>query len=153
MVKKQKTCRHIQCDDELYLGGFCQAHHDESERQRIRRKDAINALHNLSIDGRLPDAPTLREELHRIGNWWQRACVSVQQKISSELLPYDEASYALEWCIALAQEIVDAERAFRTGAAIGGGYDATREWVWDRFNFLEQGLSSNGMPRDNVSRK
>jgi hypothetical protein len=59
----------------------------------------------------------------------------------------DEAGYAIEWSIALAKEIVDAEIAFRNGAVPSYSLESTREWVWDRFRNLEKGLMSNGIKR------
>lgn len=63
-------------------------------------------------------------------------------------MPADEADAALEWCIALAQEIIDAERAHRTGGRVSDKLEATRHWVWDRFNNLEAGRHSNGTARE-----
>ena len=79
--------------------------------------------------------------------WWNRACGVVQSQYGTELMPLDEAEYACEWCIALAQEIVDAEIAVRAGKRIPDSLEATRFWVWERFKFLETGLRSNGLPR------
>jgi hypothetical protein len=63
-------------------------------------------------------------------------------------MPLDEAEYALEWCIALAQEIVAAEYRLRNGLGISDlRLDFTRRWVWERFSNLEAGLRSNGLTR------
>jgi hypothetical protein len=59
----------------------------------------------------------------------------------------DEAEYAIEWCIALAKEIVDAEIAFRKGTPSSYSLESTREWVWERFHNLEKGIMSNGIKR------
>lgn len=61
----------------------------------------------------------------------------------------DEVEPAKEWCISLAQEIVDAEIAIRNGVRPSYTFEATRLWVWDRFNNLESRLMSNGVPRQN----
>ena len=63
-------------------------------------------------------------------------------------MPRDEADYAAEWCIALAQEIVEAERAVIAGKSIPVSFTLTGEWVWERFRNLEAGLRSNGASRE-----
>jgi hypothetical protein len=61
----------------------------------------------------------------------------------------DETKYAIDWCIALAQELVDAERASRTSAPFDPTkLEYTRQWVWERFGNLERGLMSNGVKRE-----
>jgi hypothetical protein len=61
----------------------------------------------------------------------------------------DEAEYAIEWCIALAIEIVDAEMLYRNGEMPLDSLTHTRFWVWERFKNLENGLRSNGIERSN----
>lgn len=148
MIRKiQKTCRHADCDNFPYLGGLCREHDEEDRRKRKRRATAIDTLHTGVIDGRIPEDLALRDELQKIQAWWDKACRAVQQRQTIEPLPLDEADYALEWCIALAQEIVDAELAHRAGNTPGHGLEHVRHWVWERFGFLTQGLHSNGTAR------
>ena len=64
-------------------------------------------------------------------------------------MPREEADYALEWCIALARELVAAELAIREGQEPGFSLETTRAWVWERFRSLKAGLRSNGLPREN----
>ena len=113
-----------------------------------RRKAALDALHKSEIEGRPPENAELRDELFRIQKWWYRACDAVNYAREDEVL-LDEAKYATEWCIALAQEIVDAEIASRNGQPIPISLERTRDWVWDRFLNLEKGLMSNGVNRPN----
>ena len=148
-MKKKRVCRVSGCNDVPYLGGLCKKHHDEYIRRTQRRDAAIHALHTGAVGERLPDDTSLREELLRLRQWWARACNAVQRQRDEEFMPLDEAEYALEWCITLAQEIIDAELLFRAGK--NSTYDsllANRSWVWERFNFLESGLRSNGLPRN-----
>ena|SRR3989442_9408380 len=152
MTRRKRLCRASGCSEEPYLGGLCRKHHEEKTIRTQRRDVAIHTLHTAMIEGRLPNDRTLREELLRLREWWDRACIAVQTNRGSELMPLDEAEYALEWCISLAQEIVDAERALRDGNTVGCLLAATREWVWDRFKNLEAGLRSNGLPRNTASR-
>jgi hypothetical protein len=145
---KPRSCREPRCDEAVHLGGLCQKHHEEDSRRSRRRDAAVGALHTLIIDGRLPEGPGLREELLNLRPWWDRACDAVQTNRGSQLMPLDEAEFALEWCISLAQEIVDAELAVRSGRTIENSLGYTREWVWERFKNLEAGRRSNGLARD-----
>lgn len=86
----------------------------------------------------------LRDELLRLITWWHRACNAVNYGRKDPVLR-NEAEYAVEWCIALAQEISDAELAFRNGESPSPALAVTRVWVWDRFRNLEEGLVSNGI--------
>jgi choline dehydrogenase-like flavoprotein len=147
MKKNIRRCRVSGCPEDPYLGGLCKAHHEKDAVHDRRRDAAVHALHTAMINDRLPDDPTLREELFQLREWWNRACLAVQAQRSGHLMPLDEAEYALEWSISLAQEIVDAEIAVRNGRPVGKSLDATRDWVWGRFRNLEAGLQSNGVPR------
>jgi len=75
-------------------------------------------------------------------------CGVLQTERGTILMPRDEADYAAEWCIALAQEIVEAERAVIAGKSIPVSFTLTGEWVWERFRNLEAGLRSNGASRE-----
>lgn len=147
MRRQHKTCRERNCEEPPYLGGLCEKHHEEDSLRKRRKEAAIQCLHVGVVDGRLPENPELREELSRLRKWWNRACQAVQSRHDATHMPLDEADYALDWCIALAQAIMDAELAFRSGERIPDSLAATRHWVWDRFNNLEAGLRSNGTPR------
>ncbi len=145
-MRKKLKCREYKCSTPPYLGGLCKEHHAERTERHRRRDAALTALETVTIEGSLPKNPELRDELLKIRGWWDRACSSVRSKRKDEVL-WDEAEDAIGWCIALAQEIVDAEIAFRTGKQPSISLEGTRHWVWDRFNNLEAGLRSNGVKR------
>jgi hypothetical protein len=145
---KRKQCAKYRCTEEPCLGGLCKKHYEESIKKEIRRNAALSALHKAEIEGRLPDNPALREELFLIRKWWFRACDSLNYGRKDEIL-LDEAEYAIEWCIALAQEIVDAEIASRNKQPIPDSLEYTKDWVWERFSNLEKGLMSNGIEHPN----
>ena len=146
MSRRRRECANQGCSKIPYLGGLCKEHYEEKAEKERRRDGAVNALHTATIADRLPENLELRDELFRLRNWWDRACNAVNYNRRDEVLG-DEAEYAIEWCIALAQEIVDAEIAFRAGNRPSSSLGATREWVWDRFRNLESGLMSNGVKR------
>ncbi len=146
MRRRKRECARSKCFEAPYLGGLCKEHHEEKLERESRRHTAVNALHTMTIDGRQPDNTELRNELLRLRNWWDMACNAVNYNRKDQMFG-DEAQYAVEWCIALAQEIVDAELASRNGKTISSSLDFTREWVWDRFCNLEAGLMSNGVKR------
>jgi len=108
----------------------------------------VKALHYGLIDGALPSDAEIREELVRLRRWWQAACDSLISRIPHPSLK-DQAEPATSWCIALVQELIDAERAIRAGKPVDNTtrLNGTREWVWDRFGNLERGLMSNGVAR------
>lgn len=57
----------------------------------------------------------------------------------------DEAESTISCCIALVQELIDAERAIRAGKPFDVTMlNGTRQWVWERFGNLERGPMSNG---------
>lgn len=145
--KTLRMCSQAECEEPPYLGGLCQEHYEDESSKKARRNAALEALHRGVIDGYLPEDTAMREELLRIRHWWDKACRAVQQQRSIEPLPLDEAEYALEWCIALAHEIVDGERVIRSGQTPCYAFEYTRNWVWQRLGFLEHGLRSNGTPR------
>lgn len=126
---------------ELYI-------HPENSRRAQGREMAKHALHTGKVGDRLPDDAALRDELSKLRKWWDRACLAVQTRHDGDLMPFDEAEYALEWSVSLAREIVDAELALREGKTVSDSLTATRYWVWDRFNNLERGLRSNGVERN-----
>ena len=139
-------CSKYGCKEPPYLGGLCKAHNEENRHKEVRRDAAIHALHFGSIDGSYPKNAELHEELEKIRKWWHRACDAVNYGRVDDVL-LDEAEYALKWCISLAQEIVDAEIAYRTDASVSESFAYTKQWVWERFQNLEAGLMSNGIER------
>lgn len=121
-------------------------HYEEDQRKYMLRNAAIDALHMGMIDGQFPERSELIEELQKIRKWWSRACDAVNYERQDPVL-MDEAPYAVEWCIRLAEQFVETERAFRSGVKPSWLLESTKEWVWDRFKNLEAGLMSNGIER------
>ncbi|KAF0190353.1 MAG: hypothetical protein FD165_2777 [Gammaproteobacteria bacterium] len=150
-MKRKNVCRVYRCTEPPYLGGLCKVHADEDHNKTQRRSTAVDALHYGVIDKALPSNPAYQDDFSRLCRWWNAACDSVNHRIPHKVLR-DEAESALGWCIALAQDIIDAERAFRSGAT----YDSTlldhqRKLTWERFDNLERGLMSNGVERPKSS--
>ena len=129
-----------------YRNGLCDEHYEENQRKKLRRDAATGTLHSGVIDGRLPDNTALREELFRIRKWWFRACDSINNKNEDKVLR-DEAEYALEWCIAIVQEIIEEELATRRGTSVNILSHEIKRIAWERFENLEAGLMSNGVVR------
>lgn len=148
MRKKRRTCIARGCEEEAAIGGYCEEHYQDHTREEARRNAAVSALHTGLVAGQLLENQPLREEFFKLQDWWHDACRSVQTKRDVRNVPYDEAEYALEWCIRLAQEIIDADAVIKAGKTTDYQLDHTRQWVWDRFRNLEAGLRSNGLPRE-----
>jgi len=122
-------------------------HAREAEVNAQREEDALELLHRCVIDGSVPSDPMIRDEFERLAPWWRRACDSVNNVLPDVILQ-DEARAAVHWCINLAKELVDAERAIRSGKTFDRTLlNHTRQLVWERFGNLERGLMSNGIER------
>lgn len=147
MKKRIHQCHETGCLDTPYLGGYCRKHHGIRELKEQRRSAAVRLLHFSVVDDRIPDHPELKAELFKLQNYWRDACDVNIYRRGTKTMPLDEAPYATEWCIALAQEIVDAELAYRAGGQPASGLEYCQEWVWNRFNNLDKGLQSNGIER------
>ena len=146
-MKRKRHCSVYRCEEPPYLGGLCQAHAEEARVKAQRRDDALEVLHYGVIDGALPSDIEIREELVRLGRWWRAACDSLNYRIPYAILK-GEAEPATSWCIALAQELIDAERAICAGKSFDKTMlNGTRQWVWERFGNLERRLMSNGVAR------
>ena len=145
-MRKIHECRIAHCSEAPFQNGLCKEHYEEQRDKQVRRNAAIDVLHRGIIDGRLPEKQELREELTRVCKWWDRACRAVNFNSKDELLG-DEASYALEWCIAIAQEIFDEELTFRHRSIGNSLSKEIRRSFWERFENLEAGNMSNGIPK------
>lgn len=140
-------CKASGCEKPPYLGGFCEAHHKEDQAKAQRRAEAIDLLFRSVVDDDLLRTAELREELERLQRWWQRACQEMRSPGTDPIFG-DEAQYAFEWCVILAEDMIGAERATRQGnPPISSRLEITRKRVWERFRNLERGLMSNGVPR------
>ena len=145
-MKKIRGCRESRCFEPPYRDGLCEEHYEMYRRNKLRRDAAIETLHTAVIGGRLPDNPELHEELIKIRKWWDRACRSVINNFEDEVLR-DETEYASEWCIAIVQEIIDEELSYRQGSSERTFSKEIKRLAWERFENLEAGLMSNGVPR------
>lgn len=129
------------------MGGLCQQHFEESEKRHQRFMEAADVLHTGSIDGEYIGAGPLRDELHRIQDWWRQIC-SAEMAGREHPILRDETEYGTHWCIAIAQEIIDAERDRRAGKPGDTEYRKyKRAEAWKRFENMERGLMSNGVAR------
>lgn len=147
MKRRMRECAKEDCFEPPHLGGLCEKHHKEKAERERRCEAALDALHFGKIADRVAENHELRDELFQLRQWWFKVCQSIISE-KDEMLG-DEAKHASEWCIALAQEIVDAEIAFRAGNSTPShSLITTREWVWERFHNLETGLMSNGAQRE-----
>lgn len=143
------TCSYDRCSADPYRGGLCEEHYGEKCVEEELRSSAIRSLHRLSIDGSIPKSEVVRDELLRIGRWWTDICMTVQSG-GRHLVLGEEIAYAQDWCIRLSEQLVLFERAVRSGTDLHERklmLHATRTWVWERFENLEKGLMSNGIPR------
>jgi len=147
MSRQKRHCRSTGCLQDPYLGGLCQRHFEEDEHNKKRREEAVAALHSGIVDGNIPTDQALRDDLRRICKCWDRACQVLHAGSGTGLMPVDEAEPATEWCIELAREIVEAQRALAAGKPMPASLAFTGDWVWERFRNLEAGLRSNGTPR------
>jgi hypothetical protein len=148
-LKKIRECREYRCTEPPYRDGLCEEHYEENKSKQLRHDAAVNALHMGIIDGRVLDNQELRGELLKVRKWWDRACRSVNYNVEDEILR-DEAQSALEWCIAIAQEIIDEELAYRSDNSKSFSKEISKEIkriAWERFENLEAGLMSNGVAR------
>lgn len=146
MGKKKSVCFEYRCHEPPHIGGRCSKHHEEQKRKQRDREDALEALNNVKVDGSSPSNSSLQEQLFDIRKWWFRACDALAYRRTDSILR-DEAEYAQEWCIALAKEIVTAERAVRSGKGPDFMLEHTSKMVYERFSNMEKGLMSNGVPR------
>lgn len=91
--------------------------------------------------------PSLREELEALRErWWVVCDVRISQRGRREL-PLDEALAAEQWCVELAAELVDADRAIAEGRPTSPRLDYWRRETAERFANLDAGLRSNGTAR------
>ena len=143
---KKLTCRKGRCKEPPFLGGLCKAHHEEDHAKELARRAAIEALTTLTIDGKLPHKSGLKDELLKAARWWDRACMALRSERQDSVLK-DETEYATEWCIAIANAIIQEETSFRAGREPDATTLYLKKLSWERFENLEAGLMSNGVKR------
>ncbi len=148
VARKSKNCRKLHCyRPSASPGGLCQQHIDEETIRHQRREVAISVLHTGSYNEQYMIEEPFIEEWKRVRRWWHQACDAYNNQRTHPVL-HDETEYALDWCVGIAQELIDAQRDVRAGKQ---GDTPTRQYVreqfWERFENMEKGLMSNGIAR------
>lgn len=145
--KRPPTCLVHGCEESPFLGGYCKQHHEERAQAEREQNEAKTIICDSTVDDGPVTDVALKEELERLKTWWYDA-VDALRFHSEKRVPKEEAELALSWCLSLAKEMVKAERLRRQGDQTDPyALFSTRHWVWERFNSLEAGLRSNGVPR------
>lgn len=138
-MKKHGKCKARKCNESAQIRGLCRRHHDEQKRADELRQDGQSLLEKGLLDQEHATVEWIRTDLLKLRPWWTRisAAMSLQNE---EHDPKDEMPYAKEWCMALAIEMVKAERASRTGVPWDHGKaEIVRDRVWRRLEGLEAG--------------
>jgi hypothetical protein len=147
MKKSKTTCTKSRCDEAPFLGGLCKEHAEEDRREELLRRVAISLLERGSIDGELISNSEIKDEVKRICDWWHRVCHARNAGVEDPVL-LDETHYGIAWCIAIAKELYQSEIAYRNEEYFNEEHSRhLRKFTWDRFESLEKGLMSNGIPR------
>lgn len=147
MKRSHRICSRPGCDLAPHLGGLCEQHNLEHEREKEKRTRALDALHRRLPDVSAQYAGELADEWRVLHSRWDRVCNVVNGQRGTKSLPLSDAEYAIDWCIALAKELLSAEDALATGKKPPSSLEITRGWVNERFENLEAGFMSNGLPR------
>jgi hypothetical protein len=148
-MAKQRVlkCRFPGCSESPYLGGLCEKHHDENQAKELLRDLAITALHHGALHDKVLTDSALRTELDELRIHWHRVCNTMNFGARYPEMSADEAEFASDWCISLAQELIKAQQAINQGKSVPLSLESTRSWVWERLRNLEAGLTSTGRPR------
>lgn len=146
---KKRTCIIYNCKNEPYMTGLCEEHYKEDKIKKDRRDSAIRALHSYTINDTLPTNENLQMEFEQLCEWWHRVCTALNTNVGTTLMPLNEVLDAKEWCIILAQKIIDDELDYQSGKQKKNSFDLNREQLWNKFKNLEKGLTSNGLQRNN----
>jgi len=144
--RRSSSCKKSRCEEPAEIMGLCHEHYAEHVEAQMCCDEAIRVLHHGILDGQTIQKTELAEEFRKLQEWWRRACDSINFQRKDPILR-DEAKYASEWCISLAQVIIKEERLFRNGNVRPPPWNFIRDSVWDRFKNLEEGLMSNGVAR------
>lgn len=147
MNRRRKRCRRANCEQEAASDGLCTAHAEEEHRESVRHDQAVAILHGSPTYA----GPSLRgefdAELRQLRRWWWRSCDAVNLGRAQPSIPLDEAEYAVAWCIKLAEALLIANEQALVGQDRHPELENARRAVWERFENLERGLRSNGLPR------
>lgn len=147
MGRRKGICFEGNCTEPAALAALCLVHYKRHELRERARSCAVDALHEGVPYAAEVGVANFAQEFRSLQRWWWRACDGVNCKRSHEKLPLEEAPYAVEWCISLAVELLEAMRLVSSSGEPPARLADTRSWVWDRFWNLEEGRSSNGQPR------
>lgn len=147
MKRSCRTCSRSGCDLAPYLGGLCKTHNAEHDREQAKRTRALDALRFRLPDSAVRSTGELADDWSTLRSRWNRVCDVVNGQHGTKQLPLNEAEYAMDWCIALAKELLDAEDTLAMGNKLSSSLEIARGWVNERFENLELGLMSNGRPR------
>jgi hypothetical protein len=114
----------------------------------MRRETAIELLHTGMLDRRIVESSALREELRCAQEWWHKACTAINEGRKDPVLQ-EEAQFALEWCIGIAQKLIEQELAARNGTILPNAseLEICKAIQWRKFAMLEAGFMSNGIKR------
>jgi hypothetical protein len=118
------------------MGGLCRVHYDDESRRTHLHEAAITTLHTGEVEGALVDG-TLREDLEQLRDRWFVVCDVVNSGRGKDLVPLEHAEYAKEWCISLAEQIVEAQWAITVGETVASTFKFTKSWVWKRLHDIE----------------
>ena len=99
---------------------------------------AVRALHSGEVDAAFVVDPALREDLHLLMDRWRIVCAVGNSRRGSELVPLEYLELARDLCISLAEQIVEAQRAINTGAAVSPSYGHKKRRVWEQLHDIER---------------
>lgn len=147
MARRTAICQKLHCGQPVSTGGLCEQHHEEALQRRLRRDEALNALNTGQVDGRYLVEGPLVDEWRELREWWDQICHAVNNERQHPVLK-DETEYGVSWCIAIAQELIDAQQAYWAGREDDASVrEYRRQEIWSRFRNMERGLMSNGIAR------
>lgn len=147
MKGRSRCCSRSGCDEPVSGVGLCAAHYSEHLERIQRRDQALDVLHGRIADTDARNNGALKKEWESLRLRWVAACRAINTGHGTGVMPTDEAEYAVEWCIRLAEELLIAEPTLAANGSPPGSLTSTRQWVGERFANLDKGLMSNGLPR------
>jgi hypothetical protein len=143
-MKKHSKCKARKCNETAQIRGLCRKHHEAQKQADELRQDGQSLLEKGLVDQEHVAVDWIRTDLPKLRPWWTRISAAMNPQNEDKDLG-EEAPYAKEWCMALAMEMVKAERASRSGTPEEQGKaEIVRERVWRRLESLEV---SGGKPQ------
>jgi hypothetical protein len=138
MKRKIPRCGAEGCSELAYSEGLCNVHLDEKGRKEKLHAQAVRALDCGEVDGAVLDDKSLRNDLEQLSDRWRLVCNVVNSQRGTNTFPLAHAQFAVEWCISFAEQIIEAQRSITAGTPVGGSYEHTKRWVWERLRGLER---------------